>query len=389
MADSGFRHSEAFLQWIWENLLFDINSLTTTDGKELRVINPGKLNATDGPDFNQAAVEIDGVTWHGDVELHIENSGWKSHGHHEDPNYNTVVLHVVTNTPETTVHTRNGHRPFTLNIRPYLSPEIHRFLNSFETSGSLNCASSLQFISEEAFYKQLNKAHLEYFEQKGNDFIKFYDPELLPSDAWKHALIISLWDGLGISHNREAMQKVARSWLQEFQSKGTAPSVARSLELAGFRGDSTYKLSWNLKAVRPANHPKKRIAQAVGLSKAIVGLNFDTFFNPDSETIWEQLLQQADVKNTGRNKILLGTVFLPAIYMLGSLFAHNTLAEAAFTAWKNLSTPIPASILRSFKFLSLKDKSYKRKLGSVHQLKAYCKPGKCSECFVLKKAIQS
>ena len=99
MADTSFRHSEAFLQWIWQNVLFDINSLRTTDGKKLRVIDPGTQNATDGPDFNHAAIEIEGITWHGDVELHIENSGWKSHRHHLDANYNTVVLHVVTNTP--------------------------------------------------------------------------------------------------------------------------------------------------------------------------------------------------------------------------------------------------------------------------------------------------
>tara|TARA_R100000908_G_scaffold64783_1_gene49971 strand:+ start:29084 stop:30253 length:1170 start_codon:yes stop_codon:yes gene_type:complete len=389
VADTSFRHSEAFLQWIWQNVLFDINSLRTTDGKKLRVIDPGTQNATDGPDFNHAAIEIEGITWHGDVELHIENSGWKSHRHHLDANYNTVVLHVVTNTPEKTVRTKNGHRPHTLNILPHLSPQIHRFLNSFETSGSLNCASGLNFISEEAFYKQLAKAHLEYFDQKGNDFLQFYDPELLPSDAWKQALIISLWDGLGISHNREAMQIIAKSWMHEFRKKGSALTVSETLKLSGLRNNSDKDPGWNFKAVRPANHPKKRITEAVAVSNAILKLPFNTFLNPISVSLWDQLLQEAEIKNTGRYKILFGTVFLPALYMLGNLFAHKKLSESAFSSWKDLNTPVPKSILHSFKSLSLKNQSYQRKLGAVHQLKAYCKPGRCSECFVLKKAIQS
>ena len=389
MDSTTFQHSEAFLQWIWQNLLFDFNNLQTADGRALQIIDPGTLNSTDGPDFTHGIISLDGVTWHGDIELHLHASGWKEHGHHTDSRFNNVVLHVLTEGNDTGVLTENGHTPFTLNISPYLSDKVHQFLHSFRQGGSLNCASSFQFISEEAFYSQLEKAHREYFEKKADDFLQFYDPDLVPSKAWKHALILSLWDGLGISHNRQPMQQVARWWLRRTLEHPVFPTLSSTLNYAGLKGMANPEIHWNFKGVRPASHPRKRINEAVLLSKSITNLSFESFLSSNATKFWKQLLKQSGIHNTARYHILFGTVFLPALYMLGNLFAHHRLSENVFAQWKDLKTPVPRSILKSFQALSLSSNRYKKKLGVVHQLKAYCKPGKCSECFVLKKAIQS
>lgn len=388
MADTEFRHSEAFLQWVWENLLFDFTNLSTLSGKAVHILDPGKLNSSDGPDFKQASIEIDGMKWYGDVEIHIKSSHWKSHGHHTDVNYNGVILHVVTDEKAQPVAAENGSTPFTLNLLPHLSNKLNRFLQNFDTPAGLPCSTGFRFISEEAFYRQLEKAHSEYFEKKSDDCLRFYDPEILPSKAWKKALILSLWDGLGISHNREPMQQTASQLLNKWNGKIKEEGIQQALDIAGF-GEPPSSIHWNYKSMRPANHPQKRIIEAVALSHAIINEPFPNILSAEIPDIWNRWMSTTSLKNSSRMEILFGTVFLPALYVLGNLFAHQRLSETALSTWKNLKTPIPASLLNKFKSFELDDTSYRKKLGTVHQLKTYCNPGKCSECFVLKKAIQS
>jgi len=392
MDKTGFQHSEAFLQWIWENLLFDFSRLETTGGKQIQILDPGKLNTSDGPDFKRAAIGIDGLTWHGDVEIHTQGEHWNSHGHHNDPNFNAVILHVVTDYQAKPVSTQNGSTPITLNLLPYLSKELHLFLKSFARPSELPCSSGLHFISEDAFYAQIEKAHLEYFEKKSNDFIQFYDPNLTPSKAWKHALIISLWDGLGISHNREPMQVTAKELLETWDGLSVEEGTKRALQIAGFsdtNANTDSLLGWNFKSVRPANHPEKRIEQATSISHFILNQQFKDFLSKDAPDLWSRWLQKASLKNSGRMKILYGTVFLPSLYMLGKLFASQALAEASLSAWKHLKTPIPPTLLKKYASLNVSNPAYRKKLGALHQLKTYCEPARCSECFILKKAIQS
>ncbi|MBD3617822.1 MAG: DUF2851 family protein [Gracilimonas sp.] len=388
MAEAEFQHSEAFLQWIWENLLFEFTSLKTNCGKPVRIIDPGKANATDGPDFRHAVIEIDGIKWHGDVEIHVKGSDWSAHHHQKDLNFNAVILHVVANEKSRPVSTENGSTPFTLNLLHYLPEKLRLFLRSFAYPSELPCVSGLSFISKDAFKRQIEKAHVEYFEKKSNDFLRFYDPELLPSKAWRQALILSCWDGLGISHNREAMRETAKRLLASWDGASIDQGISLAWDIAGL-GASSSEISWNMKSVRPANHPKRRVYEAVKLSYQILNEPFQHLLSLESLDVWSDWMEEASLSKSSRMKILYGTVYLPSLYMLGNLYAHQRLCENVLSEWKRLKTPIPSSLLRKFNSLNLDTGIYRRKLGAVHQLKSYCKPVRCSECFVLKKAIES
>ncbi len=72
-----------------------------TDGQHrLRVLQPGQLNLTSGPDFTAACFELDGVRISGDVEMHIRQNDWYRHEHHLDDFYRNVALHVVSTRPK-------------------------------------------------------------------------------------------------------------------------------------------------------------------------------------------------------------------------------------------------------------------------------------------------
>ncbi len=255
MPENNFKYSEDILQWLWSNLLFDTARLRTTEGKSVSIFDTGALNPTDGPDFLNAKILIDGIIWHGAVELHLASSGWKQHGHHLDESYNKVILHVVVeNSPKAVSPASGGEIP-TLNLIPYLPEGLSEFVSDLNQFARLPCSNKVAFISEGAFLKQIDKAHTEYFEKKGNDFLSFYNPELVPSQAWKHALVLSVFDGFGISHNREPMQQVGK-WMLSQNNLQIEELIEGALRFAAF-SDATAKLSWNFKGIFPASHPQK------------------------------------------------------------------------------------------------------------------------------------
>lgn len=80
---------------LWETHSAGRTDLSTTDGLSVYVLSPGRWNHDAGPDFLDARVRIGHRLFRGDIEVHRSASAWTAHGHHNDPHYNRVVLHVV------------------------------------------------------------------------------------------------------------------------------------------------------------------------------------------------------------------------------------------------------------------------------------------------------
>lgn len=86
---------ERLLHYVWKHKILPLKPLTTDDGQELEVIDPGLHNHDQGPDFFNAKIRLGGTVWAGNVEVHLRSSDWYRHGHETDPAYNSVILHVV------------------------------------------------------------------------------------------------------------------------------------------------------------------------------------------------------------------------------------------------------------------------------------------------------
>lgn len=385
MPKTSFPYSENILQWVWNEQLFDTGNLQTECGKQIRILNTGLLNTSDGPDFKHSKILIDDIEWHGSVELHLKANGWNQHKHHEDDNYNNVILHVVAENNPIPVRTKSQHTPYTLNLLPYLHSDLERFLSNTRPSKFLPCATNLSYISKDAFEQQINKAHHEYLEKKVADFLNFYSPEISQSLTWKHALIISLFDGFGISKNRLSMQCLAKKLLNcDYNSVQELQNNAHRL---AFGSSST--LNWNFKGCRPNAHPAKRIKTAVLFMDLILKSPFDIFLEENVLDIWDFWCKKTNVHKAGHPKILFATVFLPALYFLGTLYQSKILTRTVKNKWASYQAPIPSILLSEFNKLDFPASIYQNKLGAIHQLKHYCMPKKCSECLVLKKAISS
>lgn len=387
-------YHEALLHWIWENRYIDLRELQTSDGKSLRIHYPGQLNKSDGPDFTGAEISIGELRWHGDVEIHWNHYDWRNHGHHTDPNFNNVILHVVYQNTDKKSKRQDQSSVPVFCLSNYLSKPLYSFLDRYQKEPGLPCAGQLSFISKEAFTSQLQKAHKEYFEQKVDDLLEFYDPSLPPSRAWIKMLSVALCDGLGISHNRTPMQQLASALMDEISSFTECNNFrVRALQISGInKKRAPSKFNWNHKGCRPGNHPRLRIQQGAEALWHIHHQPFEQWLQVDPHTLWKNLLDEImTTPSIGKERasILFGTVFLPALYSLGNLFFSDKLKSKSWHLWANHRAHIPKSLLTRLEDTDLPSSVYANKLGTIHQLRSYCRPRNCQGCKVFKSIISS
>ena len=100
---------ERLLANLWQRRAAQQASFRSQDGLRVRVLYPGRPGHTAGPDFRDALLEVEGVGLvQGDVEIHIRQRDWKSHGHGGDPRYNGVVLHAALEVQSATTRLQSG-----------------------------------------------------------------------------------------------------------------------------------------------------------------------------------------------------------------------------------------------------------------------------------------
>jgi len=80
---------------LWRGLTAVNMPLATEKGERVEVVYPGRRNGAHGPDFRDAVIRLDGRLLRGDIEVHVRASDWRTHGHHRDPAYDRVAVHVV------------------------------------------------------------------------------------------------------------------------------------------------------------------------------------------------------------------------------------------------------------------------------------------------------
>lgn len=86
---------EADVVRIWLAGAYTRHGLRTEDGRRLQVDFSGIPTSLGGPDLRGARIRLDGAARSGDVEVHLNSSGWSRHGHVVDGAYGGVILHVA------------------------------------------------------------------------------------------------------------------------------------------------------------------------------------------------------------------------------------------------------------------------------------------------------
>jgi hypothetical protein len=288
---------ERWLQQIWRHQRLRREALTTIDGRPLRVLHPGFWNREPGPDFHDAVLQFgEGGTVTGDVEIDVATSGWRGHGHHDNPAYQKVVLHVVWDSASS-----NDPKPL-LALRPFLdSPiaELAEWLTCEATElvpvhVAGQCSGPLGDLSADLIEELLLLAARVRLERKAAVIAA------RARDAgWEQALREGLFSALGYKHNIWPMRRIAELTAQ-FPVAGARSSAEKDdsvllwqARLFGLSGQLPAELEeseasryvrqlwdhwwrerdpfadsllpatlWRAGGNRPANHPQRRLALA-------------------------------------------------------------------------------------------------------------------------------
>jgi hypothetical protein len=249
-----FSFPEKIFQKIWRRREFDATAAVLDDGRKLEVLHPGKLNLLGGPDFKGARLRLGGVAMTGDVELHLHAEDWVSHGHAADPAYANVVLHVVLfpSRPDWSTIGAEGRIIPSLTVLPLLHHDLEEYAADEAVEVLANrplarACEELGRLPPAELTALLRRGARERWRQKLH-FARVRLERLGWSAACHHAAL----EILGYRFNRSAMLRIASRWpLAAWASDALDIDAIRAGEGSG----------WNVHGVRPANHPRVRLAQ--------------------------------------------------------------------------------------------------------------------------------
>jgi hypothetical protein len=242
---------EKAVQELWDRQEFQFESLTSSTGKPVRIIEKGNWNQLEGPDFKDAVIEIEGKTLKGDVEIHLYPRDWKLHGHDRDPNYDNVILHVTLFDAESTELARKMEH---IALLPILREDLDYLLSLETAKDSLDESNGLPDWANELLkgYSPLTLHRLLFGLARRRWSLKCaYAKSRLSRYDWSQSCHMTLLEIMGYRRNRALMHELA---VAHPIAQGLGPwDVDQIFESKRGR--------WKLRGVRPNNHPIKRIEQ--------------------------------------------------------------------------------------------------------------------------------
>ncbi len=285
---------ELTLAKVWQAQWLVPGPWRTTEGQILTVRYRGRWSAGFGPDFADAHLVLDGQEITGAVEIHRRAADWRAHGHHLDPAYNAVRLHVVLENDGTPCRTREGRLLPTLVLAPLLAGPLIDFPAGSAPLGGLGdtpCARDYLATGTADLLRVLGRAGDERLALKAAAMeARFVATP--PGDV----LCAAFLDALGYSANRAPMATLAtllplrnleRAVLAAPAERREQTAAALLLGTGGFlnappgfllhrdtlrdmwrsmdRPEARASILWETARVRPANHPARRLLALAAL----------------------------------------------------------------------------------------------------------------------------
>ena len=425
--------SEKQATLIWQHAVG--TELISTEGEQVNVIYPGRINGDNGPDFRDAVIVNKFHLTQGDVEVHVKSSDWYSHEHHIDAAYNNVILHVAMwHDCNSATLLQSGRAVPVL----CLAKALHH--QAYLLPHWLPCFRILDHMDRQTLAKLLNAAGEERFKQKARHFRAQHSA--LKALSAEQVLFRGMMRALGYAKNTKPFEYLAeriplacvesREGLAVKQAlllgtAGLLPSqrgpgkFAREKEVqeleqiwhwAGKKVETMKEGDWNLSHIYPNNSPVRRIvAQSYvierhsgrGLLANILQLVKEAPL-PGGQRVLENGLTVAgdgywrdhfDLGIRSKTKIssLLGNskageiavnVILPFAFSWGELANEAKLTENAIELYRDYPRLAENCITRHMaKQLCLDDLSdftACHQQGLIHTFRNYCREGRCGQC---------
>ena len=420
--------TEDFLQFIWEQRLFDANGLKTTDGENIEVVESGFRNYDSGPDFFNARVKIDGTLWVGNIEIHKNASDWLKHNHHHDNAYDSIILHVVDNFDHEIIR-KSGSKIPTL-VLSYPANLLENYKKLLSARTWIPCQYRFHSIDPFVLKIGFNRLLIERLQEKTADII-----ERLKQNQynWNETFYHYLARNFGFKTNSLPFEMLAKSVnlgilgkhkdnLFQLEAILFGQSGLLNQELFGdeyFTGlreeynflGKKYGLKpieghlWKFLRLRPVNFPTVRIAQFAALiykSSALFSKIIETptinqlieLFDVQASAYWDNhykfnSLSGNVVKHLGdsaRNNLIINTV-IPFLFVYGD---HNnkTFLKDRALEWIDKMPAENNSVIGKWGSLGVRPQSAFETQALLQLKNRYCAEKRCLKCHVGNKIIR-
>ncbi|WP_226390625.1 DUF2851 family protein [Penaeicola halotolerans] len=310
---------EDFLHHIWKTQLFNTQSLQTIAGESLEIRKTGSHNLHEGPDFLEASVLLDGIVWHGPVEIHIKSSDWLAHKHESDARYDSVILHVVWEA-DVKIFRKDGSEIPTLALLGKIPLHLIRNYEKLSLSKTaIPCAHQLSSVKDIVLRSMLEEALVARLYAKGNEFLTLL--EQCHGD-WEEASFRWLARCFGFKSNAAAWERLAEKLSFKIIRKHSTNLLQLEALIFGMSGllqediddpyasllrrefsllTHKYQLSsplhaseWKFMRIRPASFPTLRMAQFAALCHHFPHL-YSTFVDFESADLLLKQLAKLEV----------------------------------------------------------------------------------------------
>jgi len=241
---------ERLLHYFWQHHAYPLRQLFSTDGERIEVVNQGLRNENSGPDFFNAQIKIDDIMWEGNVEIHSYSSDWFKHGHHNDANYDNVILHVVEHVDMDIVTSKGRKVPqLVLKVPNYIEIQYNELLRE---ENNPPCHQVLNDIPKVKLRNWLDFLFTERLEMKTVRIISMV--ERFGGD-WEKAMFASLARSFGFGINGDVFEE----WATELSLSAASKHRDNSFQVeamffgtAGLLDDDTLPLVHRNQALNDA-----------------------------------------------------------------------------------------------------------------------------------------
>lgn len=412
--------TEDFLQFIWKHQLFTNSTQYSSKGEKIEIVEVGRQNFDAGPDFFDARIKINDMLWAGNVEIHVKSSSWYKHGHHNDPAYDSVILHVVfEDDADVTIDSNRTVPCICLDFEKDLYLNYESLMKSDKW---IPCFDEIRNMDQFFVRSWLDRMLFERLERKALEIIEIYKQN---SNSWEETLYQIIARYFGMKVNAEPFQQLARSIPLKFFAKQKVSLLQIEALLfgqAGMLGDDTieddyykklrtefqflqrkYKLTpmsshrWKLFRLRPVNFPAVRIAlfakliyNSNSLFSKIISCKtrgeMTALFELGTSDYWEThyrfgVESDMKVKTFGKQAadILIINALVPVLFAYGHSISNQDLKDKACEILEEVA-PEKNNVIENWKNCGVKIKNAFHSQALLQLKENYCQSLMCLQC---------
>ena len=412
------------MQYIWQYRLWPVADMVATDGRRVRVIDPGQLNSDSGPDFFNAKVIIGDKTWAGNVEIHVRASDWMRHHHDIDPAYDSVILHVVAVSDRLIIRHDGSPIPqLVMDCARDFAVRYSRMVDS--PPPGIPCAAEMRSVPQIYITDWITAMAFERIYAKSDRMLGLVGRF---TGNWNEAIYVTLARALGFGTNAQQFEQLALSVPLRHLLHHTDDISMVEAMLFGQSGlldmphpvdqyterlisdynflAAKYSLrrpaiQWKTARMRPPNFPHRRIATLAALVCRCVAVSnriFDISDPADAEGIFHAALSPywrtrynfgaeaavasgIPVRPLSRSSLagLIINVVVPAMFAYGVSIADDARCAAAVDILHALR-PETNRIVAEFQAAGVPVSDAFSSQALIQVRKEYCEQKKCLYC---------